>query len=77
MKNLIDLFKTKEGRILVSILWGIGLATIFRKTCSGRACIVYKAPDPKEITSNVYGHNGKCYKYSVESTKCTKDVIVR
>lgn len=69
------LFKTREGRILVSILWGLGLASLFRKVCKDRTCIVYKAPNPKNIVNKVYKHNEKCFKYNVKSTECTDDAI--
>ena len=69
------LIKTKNGRILISIILGLGLSSIFRKVCKDRNCIVYKAPNPKTIVNNVYKHNNKCYKYDIETTKCTKDVI--
>lgn len=69
------LLKTKTGKIILSILWGLGLACIFKKVCSGRKCIVYKAPLPNNIISNVYMHDGKCYKYLVNTTKCTVNAI--
>lgn len=69
------LIKTKNGRILISIILGLGLSSIFRKVCKDRNCIVYKAPNPKTIVKQVYKHNNKCYKYDIETTKCTKDVI--
>ena len=69
------LLKTRNGRILISMLWGFGLACLFRKVCTGRNCIVYKAPSPSIMTNNIYSHNSKCYKYQVETTQCTKDAI--
>ncbi len=69
------ILKTRSGRILISMIWGFGLACIFRKVCVGRNCIVYKAPSPDLMTNNIYLHNSKCYKYDVETTQCTKDVI--
>ena len=35
--------KTNAAKIAISILWGLGLACIFRTACKGRDCIVYKA----------------------------------
>ena len=39
-------FKTKESKIILSIVWGLGLSCLFRKACKGRKCIVYSAPNP-------------------------------
>jgi hypothetical protein len=72
---MINILKSPLGRIIVSILWGLGLACIFRKACKGRDCIVYKAPSPDVIKEKTYMFNDKCYQYSVMPTKCTKDAI--
>ena len=71
----MNFLKTPKGRIVVSILWGLGLACIFRKACKGRNCIVYKAPSPDVIQKKTYMFNDKCYKYTTMSTQCTKDAI--
>ena len=57
------LIKTKNGRILMSILWGLGLSALFKKVCKGRNCIVYSAHNPREIEKNIYKHNEKCYNF--------------
>ena len=73
--GLEKILKTRQGRIIISIIWGLGLACLFRKVCVGRNCIIYKAPDPKHITQNIYSHNSKCYKYAIETTKCHGEII--
>ena len=70
-----EFIKTRQGRIIISIIWGLGLACLFRKVCTGRDCIIYKAPLPNTIVNNIYQHNEECYKYETEITQCTKDVI--
>lgn len=69
------IFKTYESKIILSIVWGIGLSCIFRKICIGRKCVIYSAPDPNVIKNNIYLFNDKCYKYTTENTKCTKNSI--
>jgi hypothetical protein len=58
------------GRIVISILLGLGLATIFRKVCKERKCLVFKAPKISEVKGQVFKFDGKCYKYREEATKC-------
>jgi hypothetical protein len=70
MSFIDNMLSSKEGRIVLSIIWGLGLATLFRKVCVGRSCIVIKAPNLKKIENNVYGFDGKCYKFNPEITKC-------
>lgn len=69
----MNFLKTNIARIIVGIIWGLGLACIFKKTCEGRKCIVYRAPNPHKVTKNIYSHNNKCYSYKTVTTNCTKD----
>ena len=36
------------GKVIIPILLGLGLATMFRKVCKDRNCIVFKAPGIKK-----------------------------
>ncbi len=65
--------KTPVGIFLISVIWGLGLSTLFRKACLGRSCqvIKYEGPDPTEIQSNYYNYgNGSCYQYKPVMAKC-------
>jgi len=62
----------KNGRIIISIIWGLGLATLFRRVCNDRNCIVIKGPKPIEMDNKVFRFDSKCYKYKAEATKCKK-----
>ena len=72
MKNL---FESYEFRVLLSIIWGLGLSCLFRQVCKGRNCIIFKAPNPNEIRGNTYKQDDKCYTYDTVNTKCTDDAI--
>ena len=58
------------GALILSVIVGFGLATLFRKACSGRGCIVIKGPKPSELRKNVYMMDGRCYKYVPEAADC-------
>ena len=65
------------GVKLLSIILGLGLATLFRKVCKGRNCMVFKAPPMKEVESNTYKKDNKCYQFSYDSVSCdTKKSII-
>jgi hypothetical protein len=70
---MIKFFQTDTGRILVSIIWGLGLAAILRQACKGRNCIILKAPDPKYIEKQTWKYNNKCYKFQTKQIKCDKN----
>lgn len=67
--------KTPRAKIIISILWGVGLACLFRQACKGRDCIVFKAVDPNLVKDKIYQFNNKCYKYNTVQTNCTKNAI--
>ncbi len=62
---------TERGKILMSILMGLGLATLFRKVCKDNNCIAFHAPPLDEFKDKIYKNNGKCIKYVPVATKCT------
>lgn len=75
---MIKFFNTLMGRIIISIIWGLGLSCLFRKVCKGRNCIIYKAPDNNIIKKNIYKYDKKCYKFNTEITDCkNKKSIVK
>ena len=65
--------KSYEGKVLMSILLGLGLATLFRKACKGRNCIVIRGPEPEEMHNKIYSFDNKCYKYRAVNTSCNKN----
>lgn len=67
---LTEIFKSKESLILLSVILGFGLATMFKKVCKDQTCIVIKGPTMKEIKDVIYRIDDTCYKYTPEATKC-------
>jgi len=70
-----DIFQSESSKIVLGILWGFGLAVIFRHACLGKNCIVYKSPVPANIKNNIYSFDEKCFKYKQTSTTCTKGAL--
>jgi len=64
------MLNTPIGQTLVSILLGIGLATMFREVCEGKNCIVFNGPVISEIDGKTYKYDDYCYKYELASVKC-------
>jgi hypothetical protein len=61
---------TETGRILMSILLGIGLATFFRQVCVGKGCLSYNAPPVAEIDGEIYKFDDTCYELQKNAVKC-------
>jgi hypothetical protein len=77
MINFKRLLNTQIGVVFISIILGLGLATMFRKACSGKNCIHFHGPKSTEIDGKVYQFGDDCYKYTLVSAKCdsTKKII--
>ena len=61
---------TTTGKYLMSILIGLGLASLFRKVCKDRGCVIFQAPPLENISDKIYSHDNKCFKYVPTATKC-------
>ena len=61
------------GKVVVSIILGLGLATLFRKVCKDRDCIIFKAPDIKKIKNQIFKFYNKCYQFEENIEKCNKN----
>ena len=70
--HLNKFFENKSGRVLLSIILGLGVASLFRKVCKDKNCMIFKAPPLEEIKDKVFKHDNKCYKYEMESATCDK-----
>ena len=71
--NFRRLFYTELGQIFISIILGLGLATLFRKVCKDRDCIIFKAPDIKKIQNQIFKFDKKCYKFEENIEKCNQN----
>lgn len=58
------------GQIIISIILGFGLATVFRKVCKDNNCIVVTGPKISETNKYVYKIENDCYKYKPYVTPC-------
>jgi len=68
--SLIDkLLYSETGRLLISIILGLGLASLFKKACDTSGCLKFVAPS-KEKLEQVRKYDGKCYAMRVEAGKC-------
>ena len=68
--NIERILHGKIGKIFMSVLLGLGLATLFRKVCKNRDCIVFYAPDIEKIKGQIFKFNDKCYTFKEKITKC-------
>lgn len=68
--HLSKFVHSKTGKYVMSILLGLGLASLFRTVCKDKNCVVFFAPPLDEITDKIYKHGKKCYTYKSVSVQC-------
>lgn len=73
MVNFQRLLHSRTGIIFVSILLGLGLATMFRKVCKDKSCIEFNGPILADVGDKTYKYGEKCYQYKLESASCKMD----
>jgi len=62
---------TDTGKIIMSVLLGFGLASLFRKVCKDKQCLSFHAPPLEKIDDKIYKNGEKCVKYIPVPTKCS------
>lgn len=72
--NLGKFVHTETGKMLMSILLGFGLASLFRKICKDKDCFIFHAPSLDDFKDKIYmNESGKCVKYNPVAAKCNKN----
>ena len=69
-KRLLD---TEIGRTFISILLGLGLATLFRKACNDHSCILFRGPILDEIEDKTFEYDNECFQYTAKTVTCKAD----
>lgn len=68
---------TETGKIIMSILLGFGLASLFRKICKDKDCLIFHAPSLNDFKDKIYmNSSGKCVKYKPVATKCSTNLKI-
>lgn len=66
-----DFFDNKIIIIIISIIWGLGIAIMFRKVCKNDQCVTVKVPMEFENGNKIiYDQNKKCYQLGKYFTDC-------
>ena len=68
---------TDVGKNIISVLLGIGLASLFQKVCKDKSSLIFTGPIISDIDGKIIKHDNNCFKYDISSVKCdaTKRII--
>ena len=68
-----NILYTERGRFILSIILGLGLATLFRKLCEGKNCYSFIGPEQNAIRDKIFSfdsNNNECYIMREKTTTC-------
>ena len=68
--NFKRLLYSPLGQIFISMLLGFGIATLFRKACNKRNCLVFQAAPLSKIKGQVFKYDNKCYNFTPKAESC-------
>lgn len=61
-------------RVVLAILIGFGLATLFRPVCTRASCMNFVGVAPEDMDA-VFAFGDKCYSFMAEKTKCVPSML--
>jgi len=73
--HVTRILQSEAGRVVVSLLLGLGMASLFRKGCDTLNCLNFRAPDSEEIEKNVYRYGDGCVKYAHRAVPCSEAMV--
>lgn len=69
-KSLSRLVNSDGGKIIISIILGIGLASLFKKACNDRNCLVFKSPSFSNVKDKIFQHGDQCVTFKERNIEC-------
>lgn len=72
--NIKRFLNTETGKVLISIILGLGLSTIFRKICKDKNCMEFYGVPTERIAEKTFQYDDKCFQYEPKSVRCNPTV---
>ena len=67
-----EIIEKDRFRVIAGVVLGVGLATVFRRTCGEGRCVVIRSPDERRVQTYVWKGADGCYAYRKVSESCDK-----
>jgi hypothetical protein len=68
--NIKRLLYTPVGKVIMSIVFGLGIAALFYKVCEDKSCITFRGPMIHEVDGKIIQYGEECYKNEVIAVPC-------
>lgn len=67
---LKKLLSSESGKIMISCILGLGLASLFKKVCVDDNCLIIKTDPNWKSESKIFQQNSKCFKFKRQDYQC-------
>ena len=67
---MLEVIKSPNGKILVSIVLAIGLACVLRLSFKNANMVIVNGPPLEQTEGKIFSFDNKCYSYKTVSTSC-------
>ena len=72
--NIKRLLYSKYSKYFIAIILGIGITTLFRKTCDEKNCLEFKRPG--DISKKVFKFDNRCYRFKQQDQQCSNSKTI-
>lgn len=72
-KVINNILYTKRGQIILSIILGLGFATLFRTICNSKDCYRFIGPKQSELRDKIFSfdtNSDECFILTEKNVKC-------
>jgi len=64
------MLSSRAAVIIISIIWGFGLALLFRKVCQNNQCVIVKVPPNFYRSGSIIYEKNQCYELHKYLSEC-------
>ena len=75
---MLEIFTKRPTVILLSVLWGLGLATLFAGVAYSRNCVIVRGEQPQEVEKKIFQYpdlKNKCYAFKSYLAPCANETL--
>jgi hypothetical protein len=70
MAKILQFMETPRGRITVSIILALGLASLLRMSFKNANMVIINGPPIEQTEGKIFNFDNKCYSYKTVMTSC-------
>jgi len=68
--RLIEVMKSNTGKVVVSVILALGLASLLRMSFKNANMVIINGPPVEQTEGKIFSFDNKCYNYKTIATSC-------